>query len=40
MWHHAKDRLPTDSTVLLDDVLKIILSLDKLDKELFKKATG
>jgi hypothetical protein len=40
MWQHAKDTLPTDSTVLLDDVLKIILSLDKLDKELFKKATG
>ena len=38
MWQHAKTTLLGANNIRLDPVLNIILSLEDLDKELFKKA--
>ena len=37
IWNHAKKTLPKNSKVKLDEVLKYILQMDKLDKKQFKE---
>ena len=40
MWSHAKDTLKNEPNVKLDSVLEKILSLEDLDKKLFKEILG